>query len=119
MMGIRTITSEVKITSNTMMPFEGMLRNTKFSNRGITTIQRISGKIYVPISDELYKKIGSGPGVATFLEGGVVTISDVRPYAERYLTEMQQPIEAKKVTPEEYKAIREAMKNVPNKDYKK
>ena len=46
-------------------------------SRGVEDVSCVGGKIFVPVDDEAVEKIRSGPGFATLLEGGLVTIEGV------------------------------------------
>lgn len=46
----------------------------RINPRGIATIQILRGKIYVPVTKKILEKIANGPGWATLLDGGIVTI---------------------------------------------
>lgn len=48
----------------------------------IAIIEKFDATIYVPVTDDDLKRIDEGTGVATFLEGGLVTIEGVEDWSE-------------------------------------
>ena len=56
--------------------------NTLMTLGAVQNIEKVSATMYIPVSEEDLKRIDNATGVATFLEGGLVTIQGVEPWSE-------------------------------------
>ena len=61
--------------------------------KGVETISRIDGKIFIPIDEQSLERISTGPGSATLLEGGVVTIEGVEDMSDDLIFDTKKPVE--------------------------
>lgn len=62
--------------------------------KGIETISRIDGTIFVPVNEKELDKFRNGTGVATFLEGGVAYVKSVEDsFSENMLVGAVEPVE--------------------------
>ena len=61
--------------------------------KGVEFISRIDGTIYVPVTEDDLKSVTNGPGAATFLEGGVVFVKDVRDMSDNLISDTVEPVE--------------------------
>jgi hypothetical protein len=61
--------------------------------KGVESISRIDGTIYIPMTDEFFNRIKNGPGSATILEGGVVYIDGVADFSENLISDTMKPVE--------------------------
>lgn len=61
--------------------------------KGIQSIARIDGYIYIPLPEEYIEKVRNGPGTATLLEGGVVFIHSLEDFSESLVFGTQRPVE--------------------------
>ena len=48
----------------------------------IDIIEKFNATLYVPVTDDDLKRVAAGTGVATYLEGGYVTVNDVEDWSE-------------------------------------
>jgi hypothetical protein len=58
---------------------------------GVDIKENFSCNIYVPVSDDDLRRVKSGPGVATFLEGGIATVEYVEELSTELLTTHTKP----------------------------
>ena len=61
--------------------------HSRLNIKGIETASVISGSIVVPMNDIMLDKIAKGPGCATILEGGVVSIADIRKMSDNMVSD--------------------------------
>lgn len=59
----------------------------------IDIIEKFDATLYVPVTDEDLKRIDEGTGVATYLEGGLVTIEGVEDWSELLELETELTVE--------------------------
>lgn len=59
----------------------------RLNPKGIENAYIISGSIVVPVDDTMLDKIAKGPGCATILEGGVVSIADIRKMSDNMVSD--------------------------------
>ena len=63
-------------------------------NSGPENIVRISGTIFVPLDEELIRRLSQGCGVATILEGGLAYIEGIEEWSENLVFDAEPVIEA-------------------------
>lgn len=52
---------------------------------GIEKIKKVSGTLYVPVTDEDIEKVKNSTGVASFLEGGIATVEEISDWNDMFL----------------------------------
>jgi hypothetical protein len=72
----------------------GSKLNIQMVNSGPENIAKISGTIFIPLSDELLSRLSNGCGTATVLEGGLAYIEGIEEYSENLVFEAEPVIEA-------------------------
>jgi hypothetical protein len=63
-------------------------------NSGPENIVRISGTIFVPLDEELIRRLSQGCGAATILEGGLAYIEGIEEWSENLVFDAEPVIEA-------------------------
>jgi len=72
----------------------GSKLNIQMVNSGPEIINKISGTIFVPLSDELLARLSNGCGTATILEGGLAYIEGIEEWSENLVFDAEPVIEA-------------------------
>jgi hypothetical protein len=59
--------------------------NLLFVSKTVEKIKKVSGTLYVPVTDEDIEKVKNSTGVASFLEGGVATVEEISDWNDMFL----------------------------------